>query len=207
MGQLEEAVTSIERALTHNPELPRYAPILSAAYAHLGRDQKAQAALDDYKKAWEMRGFNLQKAMLFFPFKEPEVVDRLADGLLKAGLLGQPSGYYKIFQKNKLAVEEIRELVFGRRVTGFSRRGGKYWVERTKDGKATYRVTRGTPDDYDDSGTSWIEDDMLCDQWQTHRYGFKHCMTVFRNPEGTPKRKNEYLAISDFGIHPFSLAD
>ena len=45
---------------------------------------------------------------------------------------------------------------------------------------------------------------MVCDQWQKRFQDLKHCMTVFRNPEGTPEMQNEYLAISDFGIHPFS---
>ncbi len=60
---------------------------------------------------------------------------------------------------------------------------------------------------YDDSGTSWIESDMLCNQWQIHMFGIKHCMTVFRNPEGTSEMKNGYLAVSDFGIQEFSPVD
>ncbi|MEE9611207.1 MAG: CDC27 family protein [Desulfatiglandales bacterium] len=207
MGQLEEAVNLIERALTHNPEIPRYAPILSAAYAHLGRDQKARSALRDYQKAWNW-GKNLQRVMLFFPFKDPEVVDRLADGLLKAGLPGEPSGYYKFFQKNKLTGEEIRKLMFDRKVTGIRFVfGTQYWIDRTKDGEATRRVAPGTPIDYDDSGKSWIEGDTLCDQWQIHFIGQSYCMAVFRNPDGAHEMMNEYLAISDFEIQTFSSVD
>lgn len=50
-GQLEEAASLIERALTHNPKLPRLAPFLPAALAHLGQERKAQAALENFKKA------------------------------------------------------------------------------------------------------------------------------------------------------------
>jgi TolB-like protein/class 3 adenylate cyclase len=202
MGQLEEAVNLIVRALAHNPKLHRHAPILSATYAHLDRDQKARAALNDYQKVYY--SINLQVIMNDFPFKDLEVSNRLADGLLKAGLPGKPSGYYKFFKKYRLSGAKIRELVFNRKITGFNLNGTQYWIDRKKDGKATWRVVHGTPLDYDDSGKSWIEGDMLCDHWQIHAQGIKHCMTVFHNPEGTPESKNEYLTVSDFGIRSFS---
>jgi hypothetical protein len=45
-----------------------------------------------------------------FPFKDLEVSDRLADGLVKAGF---PSSidYYRLSEKDKLTEEEIRALV------------------------------------------------------------------------------------------------
>jgi TolB-like protein/Flp pilus assembly protein TadD len=119
LGQLEDAVSLIERALKHNPELPRYAPILPVAYALLGHDLKSRAALDDYKKVFN-NIFTITTVINWsFPFKAPEVVDRLADGLFKAGLPRQNSGYYNYFQENELTGEEIAELVFDRKTTGF----------------------------------------------------------------------------------------
>jgi tetratricopeptide (TPR) repeat protein len=205
MGQLEEAVNSMERALKHNPQLPECAPVLSAAYAHLGRDQEARTALNDYLKA-RPRRYHKQSWITLVPFKDPEVSDRLLDGMVKAGLRGEPFGNYKISSEQKLTGDEIRELVFGRTVTGITRAGVQYWIDRSKDGKATWRVTPGDPD-YDDSGTSWIEGDMLCNQWQVHVFARKHCMTVFRTPGGTPENKDEYLEISDFGPFSFSPLD
>jgi len=208
MGQLDEGVTSIERALTHNPEISRGAGVLAAAYAHLGRDQQARAAFDNYKKGMMSRYAILHYTMYFWPFKDPEVAERFAYGLLKAGLPGQ--FYYKVSDEHRLSGKEIRSLFFGRTVTSYYRRLGmakEHLEDRTKEGKGTWRVA---PDDYygqDDSGTSWIEDDMLCNQWQIHIFGIKHCMPVFRNPEGTSEMKNEYLAVSDFGIHRFSPVD
>jgi TolB-like protein/Flp pilus assembly protein TadD len=206
-GQFEDAVNLIERALKHNPRLPRYAPILAAAYAHLGHDPKARAALDDYKKVF-MNIFTITTVInWYFPFKEPKVVDRLANGLLKAGLPPSHSGYYNYFQENGLTGEEIRVLVSGRKIMGFKRLGIEYWIERTSEGRAVYRIAPGTRQDFDDHGTSWIEDDMLCDQWEMHRFGQKECMAVFRNPKWSPKKKNQYLGISDYEIYPFSPVD
>ncbi len=50
MGELEEALTSFERGLTHSPELLQYQAFVAASYAHLGRDQEARVALDKYMK-------------------------------------------------------------------------------------------------------------------------------------------------------------
>ena len=61
--------------------------------------------------------------------------------------------------------------------------------------------------DHEDSGRSWIEDDMLCDQWNIHFFGLKHCMSIFRNPEGTAGKNNEYIAVTDFDFIPFSLVE
>jgi hypothetical protein len=48
---------------------------------------------------------------------------------------------------------------------------------------------------------------MLCDQWRIRFSGQKFCMTVFRNPDGTPDTKDEYLALMIMVISPFSPVD
>ena len=53
-------------------------------------------------------------------------------------------------------------------------------------------------------GKSWIEEDMLCDQWQYIFQGLRYCMAVYLNPEGRPKEKNQYLFVTDFGVFPWS---
>ena len=78
-------------------------------------------------------------------------------------------------------------------------------INRTKEGKATLRATSAWGQD--DTGSSWIEKDMLCEQWQMHEYGVKYCMTVFKNPEGKPENSDEYLAVSDFDIRAFSVVN
>jgi len=216
MAQLEEAVNMFERALTHNPELRGLSAPLAAAYAHLGRDEEARLALINYTNEWSWWGQspNLLRVMQFFPFRDLEVADRLADGLLKAGLPGQPSGYCKVSQEDKLTGEEIRPLVFGRTITGFSplkHASSPAWrIHRTKDGEITYQgdwpfSIEGAGSSA--SGKSWIEGDMLCDQWKYIFRGLKYHMAVYRNPEGTPEMKNQYLFVTDFGIFPWSPVD
>jgi len=137
--------------------------------------------------------------MSWYPWKDLQVEERLAEGFLKAGLPGEPSGFYKISKENRLTGKQIRKLVFGRKVTGFDLRIGKqWWIERTKDGKSTIRGGDGS-----DSGKSWIEDDMLCDQWDNLYEGLKDCWPVYRNPEGTREKNDEYLGVT-YAIYPFS---
>ncbi len=210
MGKLEEAVSSIERGLKHNPELVHFTVPLAAAYAHLGRDKEAQDAVETRKAGWMLP--NLRTIMYNWPFKDLKVSDHFVDGLIKAGWLGKPSEYYRVSEEDRLTGEEIRALVFGRKVAGLDG-----LIDRTKDGKASCRGSRvsasiagapmGVAPVASDSGRSWIEGDMLCDQWQTRFQGHKLCYPVFRNPEGTREMFNEYLTITDFGIISWSPVD
>ena len=203
MGQLEESVTLIERGLKFTPEAHVMYSVLAAAYGNLGREQEARSALDSFMKRLPFP-IDLRMLMYMFPFKDPEVTERIADGLLKAGLAGEPSGYYKISEKNRLTGEEIRELVFGRTVTGFDPLTGmQWWLDRTKEGKSNRRGSMMGSD----SGKSWIEGDMICEQWQKSLLGVKYCAPVFRNPEGKSENKDEYIMIVDMGFFTWSPVD
>jgi len=138
--------------------------------------------------------------MTIYPLKDLQVIERFADGFVKAGLPGEPSGFYKISAENQLTADELRELFFNRKVTGFNLATGKqWWIERNEDGKATIR-----DGDNADTGKSWIEDDMLCDQWDNLYENLRDCWVVYRNPEGTPENNDEYIGAPGYGIYPFS---
>lgn len=172
-------------------------------YAQVGRVQEARAMLDESTKKWPASMKNVRWYMSNWPFKDLQVAERFAEGYVKAGLPGEPSGFYKISKENRLTGEEIRELFFGRKVTGFTLASGKqWWVERSKDGKATLR-----DGDNADTGKSWIEENMLCDQWDNLYEGLKDCWVVYRNPEGTPEKNDEYLGAPGYGIYPFSQVE
>ena len=205
LGQLEETVTLIERALTYNPEVRPLAAPLIAAYAHLGRKQEARTVLQNFLKNWPFSPIpaNLRNLMYGFPIKNPKVADRLASGLVMAGMPGGTSGYLKISDQNRLTGNEIKMLLFGRTMIGFEPfTEEQFWVDRTKDGKATLRSLLGS-----DTGKSWVEGDILTDQWDLFMEGVKLSGYVFRNPDGTPKKKDEYLRLDDFGFISFSPVD
>jgi tetratricopeptide (TPR) repeat protein len=199
-GKFKEAIPYLEKALKLNPKGTLIYRVLAVAYAQTGRVQEAKKMLDIGFKAWPPEMKNLRFVMYFSPTADLERLERLAEGYLKAGLPGEPSGFYKISPEQKLTGEEIMNLVFGYKVTGVSLRTGKqWWVERSSDGEATIR----NGDEYD-TGRSWIENDMICDQWANLYEGLKDCWPVFRNPEGTPEKNDVYLGVPDYGIYPFS---
>jgi len=206
-GQLENAVSMIERALAHNPRLPRYAPILPAALAQLGQENDAQVALEEFRKSWPY-SFGFRSIMFNSPFQDPVVLDRLANGIRKAGLLAPMFIYYKFLPEYMLDEEEIGELLFGRKVEiARYQRAYTNLIERTGDGKAIISSPWYTYGDIIDSSQSWIEDGMICDQWKILYIGSKQCWSVFRNPDGTPKMKNEYIAVSFFDFYSISPVD
>jgi TolB-like protein/class 3 adenylate cyclase/tetratricopeptide (TPR) repeat protein len=205
MEQYEEAVNFIKRAIKHNPDLVneksiyqgRGSIILAAAYGHLGRLEEAQDAGSKMVRPDFTR---------LIPFMYSKDAVRLANGLIKAGSsdpardsqgLSDTRIYYKLFNENKLTGEEIRALVFGREVL-MRTRGG--WVDRagfirrSKDGEATYLDQWGR---WADSGKSWIEGDMLCDQWEKSYEGQKICYAVFRNLDFAPGDPDKFLYLID----------
>ena len=106
-----------------------------------------------------------------------------------------------IYTKNKLTGDEIKELVFGKTVTGFDFKSEEGWsIKRGKEGIAVYH--RG---EVSDTGKSWIEEDRLCNQWQNLYGGYRDCAPIFRNPDGVPHKKEEYIGISAYGFVPFAI--
>ncbi|MGD9227875.1 MAG: adenylate/guanylate cyclase domain-containing protein [Desulfobacterales bacterium] len=195
LGQYEKAVSLLKRALKRIPASGQHLLPLIAAYAHLSRFQEAKEVADVVEQTKR-----LQYTIYQFPFKDPVVIERFEDGLFKAGYPARQFDFYKIYEQNRLTGEELRNIAFGHKVPtsdGF--------IDRTKDGKATWRGYGGKTD----KGKSWIESDLLCDQWQERYEGYKNCYPVFRNPEGSKSYefRNEYLSVTDFGIIPWSHLD
>ena len=202
LGKLDEAASFCERALTHNPELMTSAIVLAATYGNISRDQEAENML---KKLLKGERFipDIQAIMYRFPFKDFEVSDRFAGGLIKAGagLLGETLDYPKISKKNKLTGQEIRNLIFGRTIIPTAS-GHESQQSFTEDGKANLKDGWGTS-----SGLCWIEDDQLWIQWEYRYAGLKWSSDFYRNPDGTAQKKNEYFYITDWSIRSFSVVE
>jgi hypothetical protein len=199
----EAAVPFMERFIKYNPTAGFGYRLMAMLYAQVGREQEAQIMFDKGFKGWPPALKTVRYLLTNFPQKDHQVTERFAEGFIKAGLSGKPSDFYKIFSENRLTGEEIRELFIGRKVTGFNLANGKqWWIERSEEGKATIREG-----DKSDTGKSWIEEDMLCDQWDNFYENLRDCWVVYRNPEGTPENKDEYLGAPGYGIYPFSLTE
>jgi tetratricopeptide (TPR) repeat protein len=200
-GELAEAAALSEKALRLNPENVGMGVQVAAFYALLGRDQEAQAALETVRK--KLYVYHLDIYMFYLPFRERTVADRHAEGLLKAGVSGQLSGYPPAFKENQLTGEEIRTLLFGSTITGRTivglNWGLQWWTDFKKNGEFSWRGATSS-----DSGKSRIEGDMIYTQYQKNWWGLESCATVFRNPSGTPENKDEYFLMADSGVWKFS---
>ena len=158
--------------------------------------------------------------MFGMPFRDRAIVDRYAEGLLKAGLAPArvSGGYFPASKENQLTGEEIKSLLLGSRITGIDQDGQQWWVDRKKNGEFTWRgpalkdpytqkiisaPTLAGPNS--DRGKSRIEGDMICHQFEKSYWGLEFCGTVFRNPRGTNESKDEYFFCNDIGFTPFSL--
>ena len=197
-GHYEKAVIFLERALKHNPEIFRCKLPLASAYGHLDRKKEARTVLSDYLEILPYMN-NLRRLMLWrFRFSPSTAADRFVEGLLKAGLQGELSGYYKIGEKYRLTGEEIGKFAAGTMTTGIGPTE-QWWMFRNNDGKALWWDAI-----YAYSGLWWIEGEKECYQWQDIWDSLKHCGSIFRNPEGTQEMKDEYFIAFDHVTVPFS---
>jgi TolB-like protein/Flp pilus assembly protein TadD len=214
MGQPHQSVTLIERALKYNPEAHVWATPLAAAYAHIGRDQEAQTACAKFKKAYGGSIMStLRRIMYFWPFKDPEVVHRFVGGVVNAGFPGHHAAYYTASDNYRLSGKKIKNLVFDQAVITYNdpiiMGGGGTLIVHSKEGTATYWKGPVFLDPelarFESEGTSLIEGDLLCYQWQELIDGHMYCGPVFINPQGTSEGRDEYLFVTDFDVILFSL--
>jgi TolB-like protein/Flp pilus assembly protein TadD len=98
MEQFNEAAISFERALKRNPK--NYVPLihLAATYAHLGREQEAATAIEKLSKVLPIFSVGFVNGRRTFPYKIPVDLDRLLDGLRKAGL---PESHHDVLRKRE----------------------------------------------------------------------------------------------------------
>ena len=90
MERFDEAATSLEQFTRLKPDTDFGFLFLAATYGHLGREQEARSAIETFngvraKSGWT-RPLNLQSINLGWGFKERTDLERLRDGLRKAGV-------------------------------------------------------------------------------------------------------------------------
>ena len=55
------------------------------------------------------------------------------------------------------------------------------------------------------TGSASVEGNALCQRSEAVLMDRKHCGSVYRNPDGTPETKDEYVYASPRGIYRFSV--
>jgi hypothetical protein len=126
-----------------------------------------------------------------------------------------PGGYYIVSEADRLNGDDIETLVFGREIAGVDLWNGDRWNQaRGLDGTATctenadaedhdFCAWRGPSDD-PGRGRGWIDGDLLCEEVKVSTRSYETCFPVFRNPKGKSELMDEFLAVTDVGLYPFS---
>jgi hypothetical protein len=141
--------------------------------------------------------------MLYFPFADAKKLDRIAEALIKAGAPGNPTDYYRILKENRIKGQEIKSLLFGRKITGTAMSTGKQlWWEWSKNGE--FQLDLGS---FQDNGKSWVDGDVFFIKFKKLFGGLPYGTIIYRNPDGSGESNNQYFMVSDIGsITPFAPA-
>jgi TolB-like protein/class 3 adenylate cyclase len=201
-GNLEESLLLLERAKRLNPDLSGSISLTeSIIYGIQGRDEEARIAYGLLVKSRHTPVRNLNDILLYIPFADPKKLDRIAVALIKAGVPGKPTDYYRIFKENRIDGQAVKELLFGKKITGTAMSTGKqYWWEWDKNGK--FKLDMQV---FKDTGKSWVERDICFIQFDKFLGGLPYGTVIYRNPDGSMESQNQYLMVSDTGsITPFA---
>jgi adenylate cyclase len=165
--------------------------LLISAYGHLGRNADiviAKKRIEPYlAKANRPTEYSGLVFMGDFPFKNYADLERVLQGLRKAGVPELPFGLDPK-SKDRLDGAAIKALLFGHQIEGRNVvTGAPYSRTTAADGAVTVAVG-----DWTDKGSSQIEGDFICSFLPSQ---YRYCGVVFRNPKGTFTEKNEYMLV------------
>jgi hypothetical protein len=129
--------------------------------------------------------------------------------LIKAGLKGNSSDYYKVIKENKLSGNEIKELLINKKISGKLKKLKLEWsISISNKGECEYKLIYGEKYRKTNKGKCWVDGDALCFQFDESLYdGLKYCAEVYKNPEGSKNKLSEYMYLTDFWLFPFSIME
>ncbi|MGH7806283.1 MAG: tetratricopeptide repeat protein, partial [Candidatus Binatia bacterium] len=84
LGDDQEAANVLHRRIARNPNTDISRVLLAAALGHLGRHEEAR---DEWARARAINPrYSLRQKRAILPYREPAMMDRMAEGLAKAGI-------------------------------------------------------------------------------------------------------------------------
>jgi TolB-like protein len=194
-GRIADAVASLSKAnpdeLYSEGNKRQRLYLLVAANALLGRTEDAAKAKKELEQLASIP--SAHHAMHNLPFEQKADMDRMREGLSKAGV---PRFAVSLPDEERLNGEQIRSLVFGHTLRGKQTAPTEepYFRETTLDGRA--RTTIGSS--FSESGMSTVQGDMLCTLWDSDVE--VTCLAFFRNPGGTAEQQDEFSLLAPSGL-------
>jgi adenylate cyclase len=175
-----------------------YLEFLAAVYVKLDRLPEAQATVRKMIELGDSMNLEFLRVQ-YSQYSRKEDLDQLLDALHKAGMPEWPYGYQGR-PEYRLGGTEIAALTFGRTWTGRGDDDRPFVQETSANGTFAYRDTLTLI-----TGDMSVVGNMLCQQTVAFLMGREHCGYVYRNPDGTPDTKEEYIYVSPQAIYRFSL--
>jgi hypothetical protein len=165
---------------------------LPVGYASLGEQRvKSIAERNEGEPTWLL-------AQAYFVFKNEADIERLLDGLSKAGVPELPTDV-GLDPKDRLNGPEINSFAFGHELQGRKIAPEVEPYTRIASASGSITVTVGSTTT---TGTTWVQGNFLCNAYPK---ALTTCGAIFRNPSGTLEQRNEYRSIYRWNRFEFSV--
>ena len=203
-GRYDDAAAAIEKIdLKSNDPWSKLLGlhVLISAYAHLGRSAEMPSATAAFRTVLMEGGhadYSRLRVQRFFVYKNDADINRLLEGLAKAGLPELPATA-DLPAKDRLSEAEIKSVFFGHEVSG------RRTVPDNVDYKAITSLDGATTVSFGSTtvqGTRWTQAGAVC---VAYPRDLTNCGAVFRNPSGTFEEKNEFLYVGPTARLAFSV--
>ncbi len=195
--QYEEAIVALEKARKSGVEPYE---TLAKTYAQLERQEEADATVEKLLDVFPGASIVNYRSDEIRHFKRKKDLDHSLDSLRKAGVPEWPFGY-QANTEDRLDAAAIKKLTFGQTWIGNDTvNGGPFIQENGADGKIAFRSGYSLI-----TGTAREDDDRLCMHFPARGDPDEYCAYLFRNPQGTPEKQNEYVLLGNTQILQFSL--
>ncbi|NIM26690.1 MAG: hypothetical protein GTO67_03955 [Gammaproteobacteria bacterium] len=198
--QDERAVEALERARREMPGGEVLSELLAAAYVRVGRREDGIKELATYLANYPNTSIkNLKQYYAYY--KRPADRDYFLSALREAGLPEWPFGFQGR-PDDRLDGQTLKGIAFNRTWSGQVNQGMPFIQEIDEQGIVAYRSTSSFY-----TGQASIEAGMLCIQSEVSLQGRGQCGFVYRNPEGSPDRNDEYIYVNQSSLMRFSVVD
>ncbi len=205
LDEAEKAAALLERARNGGISGLVTAMDLAAAYARLGHMEKARAELERVRRVWPWLSVAWYRVTLAHVRNGQRVAQNFLDPLLKAGMSEWPYGFVGR-PEDRLHDADLKVLFRGSPREEISGGSGPGAYSYLHDGDGDWRaVVPSNRSIVLFSGTNAIKGNMLCLRSETRQMGREYCNAVYRNPDGSPETKDEYLRVNLRGLWRFSI--
>jgi adenylate cyclase len=195
-GNHARAIEVLERARAAAPGVEEIRVGLAIAYARAGRLEDAHSAAAEAVRIDPTVCVQLYQVS-YAHFRERSELVRILDTLRQAGLPEWPFGF-RADELERIDGAEISHLTFGRTWRGQTALGEPALMQFATDGKTAFR----TPT-HIETGTAFIDHDLLCEQSEAELLGRPRCGPVYRSRERAGEDAFAYTYVNALKVFRF----